>query len=195
MTKWKKGEIQIRNRAEKKPVPIVSDAAVATRGTADGRIIPVLIIDTSLRPDIEDMVRAHRHIGAGDAKSAWSITSRFNIDRISLILTIVKPSRCVLIVEFDIVRQGGVVDQIIHAQGVYIQPGKEGDRLGTTMDHDRILVEVPSRHFRKEWDGIFYKALSKDFKKKGLSRNDSKNAARSFIKEWREFGSKRFLPL
>lgn len=191
MTKWKKGGIKIRNRAEKKPVPIVSDAAVATRGTADGRIIPVLIIDTSLRPDIEDMVRAHRYIGAGDAKSTWSIPSRFNFDKISLILTIVKPSRCVLIIEFNIVRQGGLVDQIIYAQGVYIQPGKEGDRLSTTMDHDRILVEVPSRHFRNEWDRIFYKALSKNFKKRGLSRNDSKNAARNFIKEWREFGSKR----
>lgn len=191
MTKWKKGEIQINNRAEKKPVPIVSDAAVATRGTADGRIIPVLIIDTSLRPDIEDMVRAHRHFGSGDAKSVWSITSRFNIDRISLILTIIKPSRCVFIVEFDIVRQGGVVDQIIHAQGVYIQPGKKGDRLSTTIDNDRILIEVPSRHFRDDWTKILHKALSKDFKRKGLSRSDSKNAATSFIKEWREFGSKR----
>jgi len=195
MTKWQKKEIQIRNRAEKEPVPIVSDAAVATRGTADGRIIPVLIIDTSFRPDIEDMIRAHKHIGAGDAKSAWSIPSRFNIDRISLILTVLKPSQCVIIVEFNIVRQGGVVDQIIHAQGVYIQPGKEGDRLSTTIDNDRILVEVPSRHFRNEWNKILHKALSKDFKRKGLSKSDSKNAATSFINEWREFGSKRMWPI
>ena len=159
MAKWQKKEILIRNRAEKEPVPIVSDAAVATQGTADGRLIPVLIIDTSFRPDIEDMIRAHKHIGAGDAQSAWSIPSRFNIDRIFLILTVLKPSRCVIIVEFNIVRQGGVVDQIIHAQGVYIQPGKEGDRLSTTIDHDRLLVEVPSKHFRNEWNKILFKAV------------------------------------
>jgi len=195
MTKWHETEIQIRNRAEKEPVPIVSDAAVATRGTADGRIIPVLIIDTSFRPDIEDMIQAHKHIGAGDARSAWSTTSRFNVDKISLILMMLKPSQCVIMLEFNIVRQGGVVDQIIHAQGVYIQPGKEGDRLSTTFNHDRILVEVPSRHFRDEWDKILHKAWSKDFKRKGLSRSDSKNAATSFIKEWREFGSKRMCPI
>jgi hypothetical protein len=191
MMKWQTREFPIRHNAEKEPVPIVSDAAVATQGTAEGRIIPVLIIDTSFRPDIEDMVRAHKHIGAGDVKSAWSIPSRFNINKISLVLTMLKPSQCVIIVEFNIVRQGGIVDQIIHAQGVYIQPGKEGDRLSTTMDHDRILVEVPSKHYRNEWDKIFHKALSKDFKRKGLSRSDSKNAATSYVKEWREFGSKR----
>ena len=195
MTKWQKAKIQIRNRAEKEPVPIVSDGIIAMRGIADGRIIPVLIIDTSLRADIEDMIRAHKHLGAGDVESSWSISSRFNVDKISLILTVLKPSRCVIILEFNIVRQGGVVDQIIHAQGVYIQPGKEGDRLSTTIEHERILLEVPSRHFRDEWSKILHKALSKDFKRKGLSRSDSKNAATSFIKEWREFGSKRMWPI
>lgn len=97
MSKWHKEAIQFGNKAEKEPVPIVSDAAVTTRVLADGRIIPVLIINTSLRPDIEDMIRAHKHIGAGDVKSAWSIPSRFDKSRISLVLTIIKPSRCVII--------------------------------------------------------------------------------------------------
>ncbi len=191
MSKWHKEAIQLGNKAEKEPVPIVSDAAVATRGLADGRIIPVLIIDTSFRPDIEDMIRAHKHIGAGDAKSVWSIPSRFDKSRIFLVLTMIKPSRCVIILEFNIARQGGVVDQIIHAQGLYIQPGKEGDRLSSTIDNERILVEVPSRHFRKEWDDILRKAITKDFQRKGLSRNDAKKATESFIKEWRQFGSRR----
>jgi len=195
MEKWQKKELPIRNKAEKEPVPIVSDASVAMQGTADGRIIPVLIIDTSLRPDIEDMIQAHKHIGAGDTKSAWSVPSRFNINRISLVLMVIKPSRCVIIIEFNIVRQGGVVDQIIQAQGVYIQPGKEGDRLMTTMDHDRILIEVPSKHFRREWDKILYKALAKDFKRKGLSRSGAKIASENFIKEWRNFGSMRIWPV
>ena len=191
MSRWQKIAIQLSNKAEKEPVPIVSDAAVATRGLADGRIIPVLIIDTSLRPDIEDMIKAHKHVGAGDANSAWSIPSRFDKSRIILVLTIIKPSRCVIILEFNIARQGGVVDQIIHAQGLYIQPGKVGDRLTSTIDNERLLVEVPSRHFRKEWDNVLRKAITKDFQKKGLSRNVAKIATESFIKEWRQFGSSR----
>lgn len=191
MSEWQKKAIKLSNKAEKESVPIISDAAVATRGLANGRIIPLLIIDTSLRPDIEDMIRAHKHIEAGDAESVWSIPSRFDKSRISLVLTIIKPSRCVIILEFDTARQGGVVDQIIHAQGLYIQPGKEGDRLYSTIDNERLLVEVPSRYFRKEWDNIFRKAITKDFQRKGLSRNDAKIATESFIKEWRQVGSSR----
>lgn len=191
MKKLQKIEIPITDKVEKNPVSIISDAAVATRGMADGRIIPVLIINTSLRPDIEGMIRAHKHIGAGDAKSVWLLPSRFNTNKILLALTVIKPSRCVIVIEFNLVHQGGVVDQIIQAQGVYIQPGKEGDRLRTTIDHERLLVEVPSRHIRKDWDKIFQKSLAKDFKKKGLSRNDAKLAAKDFIKELRDLGSKR----
>jgi len=195
MKKWHKKEFLLSNKAESEPVPIVSDAAVTTQGIADGRIIPVLILDTSLRPDIEDMIKAHKHVGDGDAKSAWSIPSRFNTDKISLILTMARPSHCVILIEFNIVRQGGVVDQIIQAQGVYIQPGKKGDRLRTTMDHDRILVEVPSKHFRAEWDKMLSKAIFKDFKRKGLSRSEAKLASNDFVKTWRELGSKRFWPI
>lgn len=194
MTKWNRAEIHIRHDAEKLPIPIISDAAVATRGTADGRMIPVLIMDTTHRPDVEDMIRAHRYIPNGDVQSSWSKCSRFIDSKIRLILESIAPSRCVLIFEFDIARKGGVVDQIIQAQGVYIQPGREGDRLINTINHDRILVEVPSRVFRKQWDKMLYKAMVKRFKRDGLSRTDAKIATENFIKDWRKFGATRVWP-
>src|SRR3989442_15728179 len=48
---------------------------------------------------------------------------------------------------FDIEKYGGLVDQIIHSEGVYIQPGRPGDRLSTTFDNPRVLAEVTSRAF------------------------------------------------
>jgi hypothetical protein len=84
-----------------------------------------------------------------------------------------------------------VVDQIIQAQGVYLQPGRPGDRLATTLDKGKILVEVPSRNFRAEWDRIFSKQLGKKFRKEGLSRQEAKRATESFLKEWRQFGALR----
>jgi hypothetical protein len=177
--------------AEAKPVPIVSDASMATRGLADGRLIPLFIIDTSERPDIDDMIQAHRHLGAGDARSAWSLPSRFDKSRIRLILTVVKPSHCVTVLEFDIARQGGVVDQIVQSQGLYLQGGRPGDRLASTLDNDRILVEVPSREFRSEWDRIFRRALIKDYRRHGLSSSDARDATDSFLRHWRALTSKR----
>ncbi len=191
MSEWKKRAIQLSNAAEAEPVPIVSDGVVAVRGLAEGRMIPLLIIDTSRRPDIEDMIHAHKHLGRGDVMSGWSIPSYFDESRISLILTITKPSRCVVILEFDVAGQGGVVDQIIQTQGVYIQPGREGDRLASTLEHERLTVEVPSRDFRKEWDRIFRKALKKKFRTDGLGRSRAKQAVEDFLKEWRGLLSTR----
>jgi hypothetical protein len=188
---WRRKAIPLRHIAEAKPVPIVSDASMATRGLADGRLIPLFILDTSERPDIDDMIGAHQHLGAGDASSTWSLPARFDRSKIRLILTAVKPSHCVIVLEFDVVRQGGVVDQIVQAQGLYLQGGRPGDRLAFTLDHGRILVEVPCREFRPEWDRIFRKALTKDYRRRGLSRSDARDSTDSFIKHWREFTSKR----
>jgi len=185
--------ISLNHKGEEKPVPIVSDAAIASKGIADNRIIPLLILDTSLRPDIEDMIKTHKLIGkSGDVVSMWSPSSKFRINKITLILSFTKPSLCNIFIPFDIINQGGILDQIIQVQGLYIQAGIKGDRLSTTFNKERILVEVPSKHFREEWNKIYYKVLVKDMKKKGISKKRAKRAASSFLKEWREISSKSF---
>jgi hypothetical protein len=191
MPKWKQGSIQLNNELEKTVVPIVWDGGVATTGLGEGRFIPVLIIDTANRPDINDMVRAHKHLGPGDAESVWSRRSRLVSDRINLILSFTKPTRCVLVLEFDLAFQAGVLDQIIQAEGVYLQPGQPGDRLVRTLDAERVLVELPSKQFREEWENIYRKSLHKSFRKEGLSRSKAKQATKDFLVEWRKVGSIR----
>lgn len=187
----KKEVIYLRNELEKTPVPIVSDGAVAIKGLGDGRIIPILIINTSKRPDIEDMANSHKHLSPGDATSTWCSISRFNKNRLNLFLEFTKPSQCSFFLEFDVMAQGGVIDQIIQAESTYIQPGRDGDRLSSSFNSTRILVEIPSKHFRKKWDQIFSKAIYKKFKKNGLPRNKAKLATKIFIEDWRSTGSIR----
>jgi len=76
-------------------------------------MIPLLMIDTSLRPDIETMVLAHKHSVPGDVMSASSIPSRLDTSHVSLVLVQTKPSQCVVLLEFSVAEQGGIVDQII----------------------------------------------------------------------------------
>lgn len=191
MSNWTKQTIPITNALEKDPVPIVWDAAVACRGVGDGRMLPLLIIDTSRRPDIETMILAHKQTGPGDVSSSWSIPSRFDKSRVCLVLVQTKPSHCVIILEFNVQEQGGILDQIIQAQGVYLQPGRPGDRLANTLNKEKILVEVPSKQFRSEWDQIFRKQLRKKFRGEGLSRLEARSSTEAFLKDWRQFGSLR----
>ena len=187
-SKWRSMEVPLSHPAEADPVPIVGDGIVATAAQTYGRNIPVLILDTSSRPDIETMVRAHGELGPGDAVSGWTFKPRHGVGFASptLVLRFTKPSQCLVMVEFDLEEQGILVDQILWAQGVYLQPGRPGDRLASTIHNLRILVEVPANvAFAKRFQSGYKKALFRKFRKRGLSRNDSKDAVRAVMRELR----------
>jgi hypothetical protein len=96
-----------------------------------------------------------------------------------------------MLLDFDLAKYAGLVDQVVRAQSLYIQPGQPGDRLVSTMDGKRLLIEVPSRDFRPEWDRIFRKATVADFRRRGLARAQAKQAADQFMVEWRRALSTR----
>ena len=191
--KWRWEKVPVQHPAEAEPVPIVTDASIATVPVGDGRMIPLLILDTSKRPDIEDMVNAHHQMGVqGDVDVSWGRHTFFDTGTVTLFLTFTKPSRCLILLRFDIGQYGGLVDNIIRSQGLYIQPGKPGDRLRTTFNNPRVLAEVPSREFQPEWDRMLRKALRKLAQKEhGMSRAKAKLATEKLIDRWRDQLSKR----
>ena len=193
MSKWHKKVVRLSHPAEGEPVTIVSDAGIATVAVGDGRMIPLVIIDTSNRPDIDDMVLAHKHMdGQGDVRAQWGRPNTlFDTGIVNLILTFEKPSRCVIVLTFELGKYGGFVDQIALSQALYIQPGRPGDRLRTTFDNPRVLAEVPARDFQPERDRMLRKATRKRFQKDGMSRAQAKLATESVITEWRDLWSKR----
>ena len=187
-SKWRSMEIPLSHPAEADPVPIVGYGLVAMAAQTYGRNIPVLLLDTSTRPDIETMVQAHGELGPGDAISGWSFKTRlgFGFASPTLALSFAKPSQCLVMIEFDLEEQGVLVDQILWAQGVYLQPGRPGDRLASTIHNLRILVEVPANAaFAKRFRSGYRKAQFRKFRKRGLSRSDSKDAAKALVGELR----------
>ncbi len=168
-------------------VKVVSDGIIATVNVADGRSIPVLIIDTSSRPDLEDLIKAHCQITPGDSRSLWSQNMK-GTEKVWLVITFERPSSCRAVFEFDTFKNGGIVDHIINSEAVYIQSSKEGERLSDTLDKEgiRILIEIPSEHFKAEWNEKMYDALVNDGKKKGLKKALAKEYASDVIKEWRQ---------
>jgi len=186
-----RGQIRLNSEVEKVPVRVVSDAAMASGVVADGRLIPLLIVDASTRPDVQDMLKAHRQITPGDVNSVWGMSSD-NAQVVELWLMFKRPSRCVVRLQFDIITLGGIVDQIVSTNALYLQTGKKGDRLMETMDADRILVEVPSQAFRSEWDRLLSKTLERDGRKrKGLTKSQAKQYARCVVEDWRRVTAMR----
>lgn len=187
-------KIPLRDAVEAHPVPIIADGLIATALLGEGRTIPVLILDTSTRPDVENFMTSQYWAGiVGDAESSWSFKKRFSgHPRPLLILNFTKPSQCLLIIEFDIPRQGVLVDQILWAHGVYLQPGRPDDRLATTLENPRIIVEVPpNENFRVEFESVYKKAIFRHFRREGMSRTHAKQGVSSYLQKRREVFHRR----
>jgi hypothetical protein len=174
------------------PVPIVADAAIATERMGDGRLIPLVIIDTTNRLDLEEFVRIHQYAGPGDADSQWA-TLEDSSGRVALLLTFKKPMEMTAVLAFDPLKQGGLVDQIIHTKGLYIQAGRPGDRLIKNPNAPKIIVEIPDTGFADVWNDIFFRAVVRRMRNEGLSRHEAKQAATAYITNWRNFGNFRMI--
>jgi hypothetical protein len=175
------------------PVSIVGDGAVASAGAALGKLIPVLIIDTSNRPDITDLISAHALQPSGDVSAWWGNPLNSSSDPGSLIhlfLHFTRPIESLLIIQFRR-KHSGLVDQIVRTKLVYIQGGRDGGRLSSTYDEKRILVEVRAEEFDGTWEQILLKSIIADFRARGLNKNQSKKAASEFISSWRELNDIR----
>lgn len=187
--KWK--HVLLHHPREANPVRIVADAAISTGGLHGGRMLPVLLLDTSERPDIAELIRVHESLSPGDVEVQWGYLEGHE-GSVALFLNFIRPVETFMVLEFDIARQGILVEQALTGKGIYITRAENTeDRLMKNFNRPKVIVEVGGTEFRETWDDLFHKHVAKDFRKSGMSRSDSRRAARTAIEEWRKFGSFR----
>ncbi len=191
--KFRKIEIKTKNKEEENPVPIISDAAIASVGVGEGKLIPLLIIDTSKRPDINALIKMHKEIPSGDADSSWGHINKKTKNSITLILDFKRPAQLVVCLEFDIIKQGIIVDFILNSKALYLQPGTKNQRLCDTIDEERIVIEIPHTGFEQNWDKLWEKNLIKDLKKRGLSKKEVIPAVKKLIENHRLLSKKHYI--
>lgn len=184
--------IELSHEREKDALRIVADGAIAHPGVAEGRLIPLVILDTSRRPDLEEYIRVHQYVGAGDVKCQWGQLIGHD-DTVALVLSFLRPAELVGIVEFDLQRnQGVLVEQVLGTKALYIQAGREGDRLKHDVNLPKVILEVPDTGFGKTaWERIYFRYTTAKLRERGLNRVDAKRAAKEAIAELRKLGTLR----
>ena len=179
-------EFTINGPEEALPVPIVGDAAIATKTTAEGRLIPLLILDCSERSDLTEAIRIQKIVASGDVEVVWGkLHGKSN--RIALFLRFLRPTTRNVIIEFDVERQGILIESILTANGLYIQPGNLGDRLIHDPNRPKMLIEIPDTGFRPYWDKLYASFLMKRFRREGLGRKEARAAIQEYLQEVRKF--------
>ena len=169
---------------------LVGDGAIANAKTADGRLIPVLILDTRIKKDLEHLVKVHGQSEVGDVTSVWGF-KRFNNDFASLVLKFKNPLELNIAISFDISRHFALIEGIMISRALYIQPGAPGDRIKHNINAPKLLVEIPARTTFDKWDDLFKKTMIKRLKKNGIARNYLKDAANEQIALIRDVWGRR----
>lgn len=189
---FRRDSIKLSHERERDALRIVADGAIASRGVGEGRLIPLVIVDTSNRPDFEEFIRIHQYIGAGDVTCQWG-QLKGHRDTIALVLSFLRPASLVAIVEFELRRNhGALVEQVLGTRALYIQAGREGDRLKNDVNLPKVILEVPDTGFgRAVWQKIFLRYTTAQMRKGGLNRADAKQAAQKAIEELRTLGKIR----
>lgn len=142
---------------------VVNTGALSAYGVANGRTVPVVILQTDREKKIDAAINAHIGISNGNCDSQWGRTCDGN--KILLRLEFTVPVAITLIIPFDIISNGATIDQIIHTQCLYLMTGDPGMKLSQNLHKERILLEIPSREFVDEWRRLYKKKYCKHLKK------------------------------
>lgn len=171
-------------------VRIVGDAAIATARMVEGRLVPLLILDTAAHPQLAEFIRIQSQFPPGDVVTQWGQLEGQD-SAVVLRLEFTRPIQTSATIKFDVVTQGILVDQILTARCAYLQSGREGDRFVTPPDAARIFLEIPDTGFGPMWHRIFRRHISMHMRLSGLSSKQAAQAADQAIAEIRKFGQIR----
>ncbi len=168
-------------------VPIVRDLAIAEGGTAEGRVIPVLVLDCRKHPELQHHLRLHESVPVGDHNCTWGANKKF----VFLLFEFLRPTKLKIGIKFEIEKEFSLADGIVQARGVYLQSNESEDKVLGGLLAPRILVEVPPGTVLNDWDKRLLTALTKRMKREGLDRKQARDAAIEALKRTREIWSLR----
>src|SRR5438309_5826511 len=135
---FRKRQWEVSGDWEAEPVRVASAGAIWVEQAYEGRVIPVLALDTSSRPDIAELIGIHQRSPAGDVSAAWGKDPDGTF--VSLYLRFERPVRATVILTFPLGVYGLVVDHMIDMRGFYIQAAVGSAPISEHRDVPRVLV-------------------------------------------------------
>jgi len=187
MTKLSVKQFQLKKH-ETTPVKVIDISSIAGKGVADGKMIPLLFLNTEDRPDIEEAIINHINVDFGDVETLWvKKLSLFSRSGLFLLVILKKPSLCNILITFDIFKHGLGIDLIVENGGFYLQSSKHGTKFIENPDAPKIMVEMISTDFVNDWNRMFHSEVAKTLRKKHkVSATKAASLATDYINEMRK---------
>lgn len=178
-----KGYSKYKSSPDEIRLLVAASSAIASVDVANGRNIPVVFVPSDDNNKINDIISLHENIKEGNCITSWGITpdKKFAV----LYLDFQDPVKQKVILFFDIVRFGIVVEQIMYSQCMFLTIGDEASKLSLCMGQKRILIDIYCDEFKDAWSDIFRTEYAKHLREKyNFSKKEALECFDKILKEW-----------
>jgi hypothetical protein len=181
---------------------VVADGGISNPALGEGRMIPVVMIDTHDNVGVVELLKLHENTPPGDVELRWSLPNTLFSKPKSVLLniTFLKPMKLTFGIEFPIAERHSVIDGIIQSRVFALQNGKSGEKVSTILlDNSKkqtsgcVFIEVPNMAFDNKWKELLLDFLKHKYKKQGASKKEAALYAEEQIKSMREIWNIRRL--
>jgi hypothetical protein len=184
--KRRKIDFDTVTHVETQPARIISDPGFAAVRDRDGAVVPMVQIDATDRHDILALFAAHGRGIVGEASCQWGRRDGAADRTVTLFLHFNAPARLLVFMDFDVVRQGFLVEEILRVSELYIQAIRTPSTTEVASDPPRIRVTVPDTGFRPVWNKLLHDEMTREMQTRGLSATEAKVSAAAIIESWRK---------
>lgn len=168
-----------------KTFTFAEEGLISDDGLGEGRMIPALVLEVGKNKDIVELIQLHKSIPNAEADITW-VLDPFHRKNFILRLSFQKPIQIQFGIRFDIDKDAVLIDGIIQSKGLCLMTGKKGDKVSKKMKYGSLLIEVPDTGVKGRWDKMHLTSVVKRFRKKGLTKNEAKDAAKEHISSIKE---------
>jgi len=172
----------VEHELETRPAKIVNEPECVYM--RDGKLIPLVVIETNERPDIDSLFASYNPETVGDVAIQWGRRDGAAQGTVTLNIQFIAPVKQLLMLDFEIVRQGLVVDGILRTRELYLQGIRSGD-AETQVRSPKVRVVVPDTNFDGIWEELLIEKLAQRSKALGASDHHARFLAQESIRRWR----------
>lgn len=164
-------------------IPVVGDGAISTSMWGEGRLIPVVIADTSKHIDIQNLINVHQYSAPGDVQTTWAF-KRFDDKHIFLKLEFFRPVNTIAYIPFRLEKYASLVSGVMISRAMYLQPFESGSSVSEGVNNPKILIEVSA--VLESWEDVHKKTFIKKYRDLKYSKKEASALAVEHIRRMTE---------
>ena len=181
----KRINFSVAQETETLPATIVSEPGRAYMRPEDGKLVPLVLLETTGRPDIDALFGAYTSETVGDVAVQWGRRQKAPKGSVTLFLHFTAPIKQLLILDFEIVRQSVLVEEVLRTGELYLQRAKKSGEPEAQGTSSRIRVVVPDTRFAPLWEELLVEELSARSRALGATERQARLIAQDSIRRWR----------